>query len=407
MTKRIKIAAAVILLLIAGIILVAVIGHHETASASIAPEDFVESDENGAGGHHYWWNDTDLGENFIKEGVVSKEYENMGDDEKFVKWANQPADPNLVLSAESDVKAGKYSDVITALSAMGGNVYSLRNVEYVDLNQGLSHAEWLKKAGIWPDSSKFKFEDHCDTSKDVQTWNRPLLLSIKDDQSIYEDLTETLWGLYDSADDCWVEEGCKYTSLGQQRKDGIAPGIPLLIVDENPTYKIEGSYFLCYRWGGVIMRMRINCGYQPADIPTDPPSSTTTTTTTTTDNPPPTTTTDTTTTTLAPKEWDKNPQPEPDDDAYGSQESQETGATPEPDWRDYATTTTKTTSPDTQQPRHTERPATTTTSPVTDVPYPETTRTPLDSEVDNRPSPTETITQPADGNDGKTPRPSL
>ena len=320
----------------------------------------------------------------IRESGVSED--------KLVEFITQPVDRDILKQAADDVNNGAASTIIELVNR-DKRTFALRNHEFIDPIQGLAHAEAIYSLGLWPKNATFQFENYVDTTKSMQDWSEELLTEFRKSRKPYEQMLDGLWSVYDSADKWWIEQNASYTSMMHQRENGLGPGVPLLI---NEDTEWKGGHFLCFTVDGKKVMYRLECGYQPCDIPPwhpDPPSetTTTTTTTTTTSTPDETTTTTTVTTTLQPKSWPDTPEPNPD--GQGSQDSQMTDPTPEPNPDDYATTTTKATT--------TRRTTTTTRPPVTTHPPVTTTAPPLDSEVDVNPSPTETGgNQPNDGNDG-------
>ena len=323
-------------------------------------------------------------------------------DEEKLEFILQPVHKELLEQAVQEYRDGKIKTLLEFANRDPVND-TLRTVEYEDYIPGLSHAEAVYAAGLWPSNGKFQFQNYINTSEPMQNWSVMLIKKFAEyedgGRQIYDSMLETLWSVYDRAEgNWWIEKDLKYTSMMHQKYNGIAEGFPLLINEETQW---EGGHFLCFELDGKTVKYRIECGYQPCDIPPwkpDPPSETTTTTTTavTTSTPDETTTT-TVTTTLQPKNWPDTP--EPNTDGQGSQDSQMTDPTPEPNPDDYATTTTKATT--------TRRTTTTTRPPVTTHPPVTTTAPPLDSEVDVNPQPTETGGyQPNDGNDGDMTPPS-
>lgn len=331
----------------------------------------------------------------IRESGVSED--------KLVEFITQPVDRNILKEAADDVNNGAASTIIESANR-NKNTFSLRNHEFIDPIQGLAHAEAIYSLGLWPKNATFQFENYVDTTKSMQDWSKELLTEFRKSRKPYEQMLDGLWSVYGSADKWWIEQDIPYTSMMHQRENGLGPGVPLLI---NEDTEWKGGHFLCFTVDGKKVMYRLECGYQPCDIPPwnpdpEPPSETTTTTTTaiTTSTPDETTTT-TVTTTLQPKNWPDTP--EPDSDGQGSQASQATQPTPEPDPDEYRTTTTRKTTTTTSDPapitHPTTNPPATTTGPNTNTTYPATTQVPLDP--DTNPSPTETGgNQPNDGNDG-------
>lgn len=328
----------------------------------------------------------------IRESGVSED--------KLVEFITQPVDRDILKQAADDVNNGAASTIIELVNR-DKRTFALRNHEFIDPIQGLAHAEAIYSLGLWPKNATFQFENYVDTTKSMQDWSKELLTEFRKSREPYEQMLDGLWSVYDSADKWWIEQDIPYTSMMHQRENGLGPGVPLLI---NENTKWKGGHFLCFTVDGKKVMYRLECGYQPCDIPPwnpDPPSETTTTTTTavTTSTPDETTTT-TVTTTLQPKNWPDTPDPNPD--GQGGQDSQMTEWTPEPNPEDYATTTrrTTTTTSDPAPITHpTTNPPATTTGPNTNTTYPATTQVPLDP--DTNPNPTETGgNQPNDGNDG-------
>ena len=325
-------------------------------------------------------------------------------DEEKLEFILQPVHKELLEQAVQEYRDGKIKTLLEFANRDPVND-TLRTVEYEDYIPGLSHAEAVYAAGLWPSNGKFQFQNYINTSEPMQKWSEMLIKKFAEyedgGRQIYDSMLETLWSVYDRAEgNWWIEKDLKYTSMMHQKYNGIAEGFPLLINEETQW---EGGHFLCFELDGKTVKYRIECGYQPCDVPhwdPDPPSETTTTTAITTSTPDETTTT-TVTTTLQPKNWPDTPEPNPD--GQGSQDSQMTQPSPEPNPDDYRTTTTRKTTTTTSDPspitHPTTNPPATTTGPNTNTTYPATTQVPLDP--DTNPQPTETGgNQPNDGNDG-------
>jgi hypothetical protein len=162
------------------------------------------------------------------------------------------------------------------------------------------------------------------------------------------------------AADIEVKEIGAYTSMMWMVPNGYPDRPAITIADSNH----EGGHCLVIKWkNGDVLRLRIECGYQPMDVnwpdnpPDNPPDD---------DNPPPTTTpvttsppettkpteTTTVTTTLAPKNTQEAVPVETDpNNGHGTGTAPaDTGLRPEPTWQ---TTQAPTTQPTTQAPKQT------------------------------------------------------
>ena len=229
-----------------------------------------------------------------------------------------------------------------------------------------------------------------------------LLKSEKDRQEVYD----ALKAQFESAE-VHIEDLGAYTSQMYQLPTGAYFEDRPAITVKNTQH--EGGHVLVFTWDdGKVLKLRLECGYQPTDTPeweppTTPPDNPPTTTTTT---PPTTTEPPTTTTTLEPKDVTEAPPVYPDPDVGGSVRTDDivTTPTPEPDVSDLpssytppqpptetkATTTRKTT--ESQDTPVTHPPATTTAPQVTyeDKTYtqapPQVTNPPLEDVNDDAPT---------------------
>ena len=228
-----------------------------------------------------------------------------------------------------------------------------------------------------------------------------LLKSEKDRQEVYD----ALKAQFESAE-VHIEDLGAYTSQMYQLPTGAYFKDRPAITVKNTQH--EGGHVLVFTWDdGKVLKLRLECGYQPTDTPeweppTTPPDNPPTTTTTT---PPTTTEPPTTTTTLEPKDVTEAPPVYSDPDVGGSVRTDDivTTPTPEPDVSDLpssytppqpptetkATTTKKTTE---SQGPVTHPPATTTAPQVTyeDKTYtqapPQVTNPPLEDVNDDAPT---------------------
>ena len=75
--------------------------------------------------------------------------------------------------------------------------------------------------------------------------------------------------LWDESNTIELKELDNYTSGMYAVKDGVAEGIPSVVVRETTN---AGGHFICITYKGTELKFRLECGYQPVDIPNWTPS---------------------------------------------------------------------------------------------------------------------------------------
>ncbi len=228
-----------------------------------------------------------------------------------------------------------------------------------------------------------------------------LLNSEKDRQEVYDKLKAQ----FESAE-VSIEDLNAYTSQMYQIPTGkYFTDRPAITVKDTQH---EGGHVLVFKWeDGTEVKLRLECGYQPTDVPDwNPPSDDTPPPTTTTTPTTPTETTPTETTTLQSKNASEAPPVQNDPDIGGKVRTDDisTKPTPEPDISDLPSTyvapqpptestgasttrkTTETQAPATQTPATTQAPQVTHDDKTYTVAPPQVTNPPLEDHNDNAPT---------------------
>jgi len=233
-----------------------------------------------------------------------------------------------------------------------------------------------------------------------------LLKSDKDRQEVYDALVHQ----FASATEVTIEDLGAYNSQMYQIPTGkYFTDRPAITVKKTQH---EGGHVLVFRWDdGTEVKYRLECGYQPTDVPQwNPPKDETpppTTTNPPSETTPPTETTPPPTTTLEPKNVTEAPPVQNDPDIGGKVRTDDisTKPTPEPDISDLPSTyvapdppseqtskagttkkTTETEVPATQTPVSTQAPQVTHDDKTYTVAPPQVTNPPLEDYNDNAPT---------------------
>jgi|GEM_PF-2014191 hypothetical protein len=181
-----------------------------------------------------------------------------------------------------------------------------------------------------------------------------------DSDSFRKEVVGKIREALEEAEEVTVDDIGAYTSMMWMVPDGFEDRPAITIADSNH----DGGHCLTIKWdNGDILKLRIECGYQPINISwkkETPPPSETTPSTTTTQPPTETTPTETTTvvTSLEPKNTLQavNVDSDPDNGRGNGSNPANTGLTPQPTW---TTTSSQTTT------KATETPSTATQAPTT------------------------------------------
>jgi hypothetical protein len=317
---------------------------------------------------------------------------------------------NFGPSAYGDVTSGKYAHLYDELlDRMDGNGQDdqklcdpnlIAATAYaIDLTRGTTILKETKDA-------KLKLGEKPNVAAER------LLKSEKDRQDVYDELKKQ----FESATSVTIEDLSDYTSQMYQIPTGKYFTDRPAITVKNTQH--EGGHVLVFKWDdGTTVKYRLECGYQPTDVPEwnppsndNPPPPTTTnppTTTPPTETTPPSVTEPPTTTTLEPKKATEAPPVQDDPDIGGEVRSSDinTTPTPEPDISDLpssyippqppteepkSTTTRKTVDtqeePVTQPPVVTQPPQVTHDDKTYTVAPPQVTNPPLEDVNDDAPT---------------------